>query len=62
MTPVRRIEAWEIPENGDPDRGVWITAQVICAVCNREWVAVFPQCATQLECTCGHMNHAPEKR
>lgn len=37
--------------------GPWVTASMICAVCNYEWVAVYPACAPALECDgCGYMN------
>lgn len=60
--PMTRIEAHEIPEYRDKDRGAWTTTQIICAVCSRDFIATHPVYATRFPCKCGHVNHAPEKR
>lgn len=42
------------------DKGLWQTAEMVCVICSKEWVAVFPVEAPKLECpNCGFMNKAP---
>lgn len=49
-------DAWERNEY----TGQWCTAAMECAICNHEWVAVYPVVAPKLECPgCGYMNETP---
>jgi hypothetical protein len=39
----------------------WHHATMMCAVCVREWVAVYPDDAPSLECPgCGYLNQLPQ--
>lgn len=38
----------------------WNTAMIVCAVCSKRQVSVYPATCTHLECDgCGYMNPAP---
>lgn len=39
----------------------WFVAEVECAICGREWFALFPESASMLECSnCGYKNNIPD--
>ena len=45
--------------NKKRENGAWRHDEMDCVACGREWVAVFPREAQELECPgCGHMNGA----
>lgn len=41
----------------DPAAVVWMTREMLCAICSHEWSALYPKGATQLECpACSYLN------
>lgn len=41
----------------------WCTAEMVCVLCLRPWVAIYPAAAPGLECPgCGYLNALPEER
>lgn len=45
----------ELDEGAEGER--WLSAEMECAVCGFQWVAVYPESAPSLQCKeCGYMN------